>query len=275
MNTKKYNVLGMSCEGCQKKISSALNNIEGIKADVNLAGNFVEITSEQEIDLEKLNSELKNAGNYVLEDPEKPKSTEFIPPQDRVSPSSVYYCPMECEGDKVYFTQGKRCPICNMYCVPIEEKQSAFGNQPSAENKHKTINHQPSTNNEGNYYCPMFCEGDKTYPENVGCPVCGMDLVKITGNDDESEDDTYKNLKKKFWISAAFTLPIFILSMGGMFFKFPFSQKISGILQLIFTIPVVFFTGWFLFKRAWISFKSWNLNMFSLIGLGASAAFIY
>ncbi|MEZ7889021.1 MAG: heavy metal-binding domain-containing protein, partial [Cloacibacterium sp.] len=267
MNTKKYNVLGMSCEGCQKKISSALNNVEGIKADVNLAGNFVEITSEQEIDLEKINSELKNAGNYVLEDPEKPKNTQFIPPQDRVSPSSVYYCPMECEGDKVYFVQGKRCPVCNMYCVPIEEKQSAFGNQPSAESR------KPSA--ESGYYCPMFCEGDKTYPENVGCPVCGMDLVKITGNDDESEDDTYKNLQKKFWISVAFTLPVFILSMGGMFFKFPFSSRISGILQLIFTLPVVFFTGWFLFKRAWISFKSWNLNMFSLIGLGASAAFVY
>lgn len=257
----------MSCEGCQKKISFALNDLEGIKADVNLAGNFVEISSEQEIDLEKLNTELKNAGNYVLEDPEKPKSTEFIPPQDRVSPSSVYYCPMECEGDKVYFTQGKRCPICNMYCVPIEEKQSAFGNQPSAESR------KPSA--ESGYYCPMFCEGDKTYPENVGCPVCGMDLVKITGNDDESEDDTYKNLQKKFWISVAFTLPVFLLSMGGMFFEFPFNSRVSGILQLIFTFPVVFFTGWFLFKRAWISFKSWNLNMFSLIGLGASAAFIY
>lgn len=269
MNTKKYNVLGMSCEGCQKKISSTLNDLEGIKADVNLAGNFVEISSEQEIDLEKLNSELKNAGNYVLEDPEKPKSTEFIPPQDRVSPSSVYYCPMECEGDKVYFVQGKRCPVCNMYCVPIEEKSEA-------RSQKSEVNHVETFSEKlGEYYCPMFCEGDKTYPENVGCPVCGMDLVKITGNDDESEDDTYKNLKKKFWISAAFTLPIFILSMGGMFFKFPFSQKISGILQLIFTIPVVFFTGWFLFKRAWISFKSWNLNMFSLIGLGASAAFIY
>ena len=267
MNTKKYNVLGMSCEGCQKKISSTLNNLEGIKADVNLAGNFVEITSEQEIDLEKLNSELKNVGNYVLEDPEKPKSTEFIPPQDRVSISSVYYCPMECEGDKVYFVQGKRCPVCNMYCVPIEEKQSAISNQPSAESRKLTA--------ESGYYCPMFCEGDKTYPENVGCPVCGMDLVKITGNDDESEDDTYKNLQKKFWISVAFTLPVFILSMGGMFFKFPFSTRISGILQLIFTLPVVFFTAWFLFKRAWISFKSWNLNMFSLIGLGASAAFVY
>jgi len=269
MNTKKYNVLGMSCEGCQKKISSALNNVEGIKADVNLAGNFVEITSEQEIDLEKLNSELKNAGNYVLEDPEKPKSTEFIPPQDRVSPSSVYYCPMECEGDKVYFVQGKRCPVCNMYCVPIEEK-SEVRSQKSEVNHVETFSEKL-----GEYYCPMFCEGDKTYPENVGCPVCGMDLVKITGNNDESEDDTYKNLKKKFWISVAFTLPVFILSMGGMFFEFPFSSRVSGVLQLIFTLPVVFYTGWFLFKRAWISFKSWNLNMFSLIGLGASAAFVY
>ena len=269
MNTKKYNVLGMSCEGCQKKISSALNNVEGIKADVNLAGNFVEITSEQEIDLEKLNSELKIAGNYVLEDPEKPKSTEFIPPQDRVSPSSVYYCPMECEGDKVYFVQGKRCPVCNMYCVPIEEK-SEVKSQKSEVNHVETFSEKL-----GEYYCPMFCEGDKTYPENVGCPVCGMDLVKITGNDDESEDDTYKNLQKKFWISVAFTLPVFILSMGGMFFEFHFSSRVSGILQLIFTLPVVFFTGWFLFKRAWISFKSWNLNMFSLIGLGASAAFVY
>lgn len=267
MYIKKYNVLGMSCEGCQTKIFSTLNNLEGIKADVNLAENFVEITSEGEIDLEKLNIELKNAGNYVLEDPEKPKSTDFIPPQDRVSISSVYYCPMECEGEKVYFVQGKRCPVCNMYCVPIEEKHSAFGNQPSAESRKLSA--------ESGYYCPMFCEGDKTYPENVGCSVCGMDLVKITGNDDESEDETYKNLKKKFWISVAFTVPVFILSMGGMFFEFPFNSRISGILQLIFTIPVMFFKGWFLFKRAWISFKSWNLNMFSLIGLGASAAFVY
>ena len=272
MNTKKYNVLGMSCEGCQKKISSALNNVEGIKADVNLAGNFVEITSEQEIDLEKLNSELKNAGNYVLEDPEKPKSTEFIPPQDRVSISSVYYCPMECEGDKVYFTQGKRCPVCGMYCVPIEEKSVIAS---KAKQTVETDFVENFSEKLGEYYCPMFCEGDKTYPENVGCPVCGMDLVKITGNDDDFEDDTYKNLRKKLWISVAFTLPVFILSMGGMFFEFPFSSRVSGILQLIFTLPVVFYTGWFLFKRAWISFKSWNLNMFSLIGLGASAAFVY
>ncbi len=120
----------------------------------------------------------------------------------------------------------------------------------------------------------MFCEGDKTFSENVGCPVCGMDLVKITGNDDESEDDTYKNLQKKtFGFRLLLRLPVFILSMGGMFFEFPFSSKISGILQLIFTLPVVFFTGWFLFKRAWISFKTWNLNMFSLDWFGSKCSF--
>jgi Cu2+-exporting ATPase len=93
----------------------------------------------------------------------------------------------------------------------------------------------------------MFCEGDKTYPENVGCPVCGMDLVKITGNDDESEDDTYKNLKKNFgflWLLRF----IFILSMGGMFFKFPFSRNFRDF-TIDFHASVVFFTGWFLFKE--------------------------
>ena len=267
MNIKTYHILGMSCESCQKKISSALNNIEGINAQVNLSENAVEITSKGEINLEQLNSELQNAGNYILEDPDKPKNTAFIPPQERVSPSSVYYCPMECEGEKVYFTQGKRCPTCNMYLVPIEEKGSASIVQHSAESR------KPKA--ENGYYCPMFCEGDKTYAENVGCPICGMDLVKISGDENDTEDETFKNLRNKFWISTLFTIPVFVLSMGGMFFEFPFSSKVSGILQLILTIPVVFYTGWFLFKRAWVSFKTWNLNMFSLIGLGASAAFLY
>jgi Cu2+-exporting ATPase len=72
---------------------------------------------------------------------------------------------MECEGDKVYFVQGKRCPVCNMYCVPIEEKSVIAV---ASEANHQTINHQLSEKRE--IYCPMFCEGDKTYPENVGCP---------------------------------------------------------------------------------------------------------
>ncbi len=379
---KIFNVVGMTCSGCQKKISEKLNSIDGISAEVNLENSTVKITSDKEISLDELNNELKTIGNYALEDPENPTDTEqsrSIPPQDRVSPSSVYYCPMECEGEKVYFEQGKRCPVCKMYLVPIEEKEE-FKNKPqtysktnlpesfknqigmyfcpmfcegdktygkdvgcpvchmhleeitqelvdssqfSVDRHHShhhnhshsqqptTINQQPSTNsqNAGKYYCPMFCEGDKVYDSNVGCPVCGMDLVKIPekkkteytcpmhpeiirnepgscpicgmdlvpipSKNNEHDDDTYLLLKRKFWISVAFTVPVFILSMGGMFFDFGIPHKIQGYLELALTLPVLFYSGWFLMKRGWISFKTWNLNMFSLIALGVAVAFIF
>ncbi len=369
----QYKILGMTCSGCQKKISEILNNLEGIKADVNLENNTATIISNKEIDLNILNEALKEAGNYRLENPVEPDKT-FVKPQDRVSPSSVYYCPMECEGEKVYFQQGKRCPVCNMYLVPVEEKlakdpnyKPAYSSSNLPENfkdhigeyycpmfcegdtiypekgdcpvcnmhleeitdelvkKSGTKNHHHSHQHDhqhhqheplkvtdakaGKYYCPMFCEGDKVYDSNVGCPVCGMDLVKypekktaqytcpmhpeiirnepgdcpicgmdlvkIPKKEDDSEDETYKILKKKFITSLAFTVPVFILSMGGMFIDFPFSHKIQGIIELILTLPVIFYSGWFLMKRGWVSFKTLNLNMFSLIALGVAAAFVF
>ena len=262
-------------------------------------------------------------------------STPNIPPSERISPSSVYYCPMECEGEKVYFTPGQRCPTCNMFLVPIEERAD-YKNKPQTFSKtnlpetfqdkvgeyfcpmfcesdktypsdvgcpvchmhleeitpellHASAHHHhhhavekkgepviDQDSNAGKYYCPMFCEGDKVYDSNVGCPVCGMDLVKIPEKGEQSAgDDTYKLLQKKFLIALVFTIPVFILSMGGMWFDFPFSNKVQGILELIFSIPVIFYAGWFLLKRGWVSFKTWNLNMFSLIALGAVAAFLF
>ncbi|MCP2038409.1 copper-translocating P-type ATPase [Chryseobacterium sp. HSC-36S06] len=253
-------------------------------------------------------------------------------PSEKISPSSVYYCPMECEGEKVYFAPGKRCPVCNMFLVPIEERED-YKNKPATFSKtnlpenfkdkvgeyfcpmfcendktydsdtscpvchmhleeitedlinnashqvHSPI-HSPdvpehSDSQAGKYYCPMFCEGDKVYDSNVGCPVCGMDLVQIPGKDRDGEDETFNILKNKFITALVFTVPVFILSMGGMFFTFPFSHQIQGILELVLTLPVLFYAGWFLMKRGWISFKTWNLNMFSLIALGVAAAFLF
>ncbi len=286
-------------------------------------------------------------------------------PSQRISPSSVYYCPMECEGEKLYFKPG-RCPVCNMFLVPIEERDD-HKNKPQTYSKtnlpasfkekigdyfcpmfcegdktyesdsgcpvchmhlekitedlvknaasHPHHHHQHKTptinqaKNAGKYYCPMFCEGDKVYDSNVGCPVCGMDLVKIPekkaveytcpmhpeivqnkpGNcpicgmdlvpkpskDNDHEDETYKLLRTKFWTALAFSIPVFILSMGSMFIDWPFSHQVQGILELILTLPVLFYAGWFLMKRGWVSFKTWNLNMFSLIALGVAAAMIF
>lgn len=254
-------------------------------------------------------------------------------PNQRISPSSVYYCPMECEGEKLYFKQG-RCPVCNMFLVPIEEREDQR-NKPKTYSKtnlpesfkdkigeyfcpmfcesdktyesdsgcpvchmhleeitedlvrsqkleagsshtHQNTKHQtPNTHQEGKYYCPMFCEGDKVYDSNVGCPVCGMDLVMIPIKGEKHEDKTYQTLQRKFWMALGFSIPVFILSMGGMFIDFPFSHQTQAVLELILTIPVLFYAGWFVMKRGWISFKTWNLNMFSLIALGVSVAFIF
>ncbi|WP_027385283.1 heavy metal translocating P-type ATPase [Chryseobacterium gregarium] len=365
---QQYKILGMTCSGCRKKISEKLNSIEGITADIDLENHTATIISDKKVELSVLNKALEEIGNYKLEDPSQPDHAPFEKLQDRISPSSVYYCPMECEGDKVYFQQGKRCPVCNMYLVPIEEKHSkdpdykpAYslthlpenfkdhigsyycpmfcekdkiypekGDCPvchmhleliteelvknmksRAHTHHHNHDHEaPKVTDEmaGKYYCPMYCEGDKVYDSNVGCPVCGMDLVKypekktatytcpmhpeiikhepgdcpICGMDlvrmadkDEDTDETYKILKRKFIISLAFTVPVFILSMGGMLFSFPFSHQVQGILELILTLPVLFYSGWFLVRRGWVSFRTMNLNMFSLIVLGVSAAFIF
>jgi len=367
---QQYKILGMTCSGCQKKISEKLNSLEDIKADINLENSTATIISDKKIELSTLNKALDEIGNYKLEDPNSPEKA-FVKPQDRVSPSSVYYCPMECEGEKVYFKQGQRCPDCNMYLVPIEEKLAKDPNykptysstnlpenfkdnigkyycpmfcesdkvydekvdcpvcnmhleeitenlvKNSTSHKHSHTHSQshhheaPKVTDEmaGKYFCPMYCEGDKVYDSNVGCPVCGMDLVKypekkvakytcpmhpeiisdepgdcpICGMDlvrmpdtnAEEDDETYNILKRKFIISLAFTIPVFILSMGGMFINFPFSHQIQGIIELILTLPVLFYSGWFLMKRGYISFKTWNLNMFSLIVLGVAAAFIF
>ena len=266
MHEKQFDILGMSCGSCQKKISDKLNSLPDISAVVDLKTNSVKISSKNEINLQQLNDAVGSIGHYFLKDPDNHDYT-FIKPEDKISPSSVYFCPMECEGEKLYFKQGK-CPVCGMFLAPIEEREEI------REKAKNTENQKVNLGKIGEFYCPMFCEGDKTYPKNTGCPVCGMDLVQIVAEGQE-DNSAYINLRKKFYIALAFTIPVFILAMGGMMGlpidKIPHHTQLY--LQAAFTIPVVY-AGFMFFQRAYVSFKTWNLNMFSLIGLGAGAALV-
>ncbi len=169
--------------------------------------------------------------------------------------------------------------------IPIETFQKAMNDDGASYSIHK-LGEQPKTpkvkkekaKGTGIFYCPMHCEGDKTYDKSGDCPVCGMDLVPLQA-DASSEDKTYKKLLQKFWIALGFTLPIFLIAMSEMIPNNPLydimEQKWWNWIQFTLSIPVVFYATWMFFERAYKSIKTWNLNMFTLIGIGASVAWLF
>jgi Cu2+-exporting ATPase len=183
----------------------------------------------------------------------QPKTTSLADKAHGNTLADKYYCPMHCEGDKLYNEPGN-CPVCGMNLEKV-----------------------PMLKTDLQYTCPMHPEIVQDHPGN--CPICGMDLVPIANGNDEADDHTYRDLRMKLWVSILFTVPIFILSMGEMLPGNPIGKIIppswSGWIQLVLSLPVVFYTCWSFFQRGWVSFKTWRLNMFSLIALGAGAAFVY
>ncbi len=130
----------------------------------------------------------------------------------------------------------------------------------------------------GVFYCPMHCEGDKTYDKFGDCPVCGMDMVPMNAGEDE-ENDSIKSMKKKLIISSVLALLVLIISMSEMIPNNPLmllaSHKVWNWIQFILTLPIVFYTCWMFYVRAWKSIISWNLNMFTLIGIGTGVSFLF
>ncbi|WP_420580773.1 heavy metal translocating P-type ATPase [Reichenbachiella sp.] len=132
------------------------------------------------------------------------------------------------------------------------------------------------------YYCPMHCEGDKTYSKSGHCPVCGMDLVPEVSKENEDgaqEDKSYLDLLRKFKVATVFTLPIFAIAMSEML---PYNPLFDWMpvqywnwVQMILSGPVVFYATWMFFQRAYASIISGMYNMFTLIGIGAGVAWLF
>ena len=123
------------------------------------------------------------------------------------------------------------------------------------------------------YFCPM-CPGVESQKPG-DCPKCGMALERNPLFADDGEDHEIRALTRKFRIAALLSLPVFILAMPHLFPGLHFRKEITQWVELILTIPVVFWAGGMFFTKAWISLKTWNLNMFTLIATGVGAAFIY
>jgi Cu+-exporting ATPase len=256
--THTYHIHGMTCNGCRTHVEETLSKVEGVtNPTVNLEKAEATIEMQSHIPIEKFQEALKtNGGQYSIHQNGEHHHTHDKKKVEKPKGkgTGTFYCPMHCEGDKTYDKPGD-CPVCGMDLV-------------------EEVNLTATSDTQ--YTCPMHPEIIKDEPGS--CPICGMDLVPMEP-DLSAEEKTYKKLLKKFWIAVAFTLPIFIIAMSEMLPKNPLYDilelKYWNWIQFTLSIPVVFYATWMFFERAYRSIKTWNLNMFTLIGIGAGVAWLF
>ncbi|MGB7070652.1 MAG: heavy metal translocating P-type ATPase [Pyrinomonadaceae bacterium] len=125
------------------------------------------------------------------------------------------------------------------------------------------------------YTCPMHPEIVQIGPGS--CPKCGMALEPKVMTLDDAPDPEYIDMKRRFWISAALTMPVFALAMAEMLPNFHelISSNISIWIQFVLATPVVLWGGFPFFQRGWASVKNVSPNMFTLIAIGTGAAYLF
>ncbi|VAW90943.1 Lead, cadmium, zinc and mercury transporting ATPase; Copper-translocating P-type ATPase, partial [hydrothermal vent metagenome] len=169
-----------------------------------------------------------------------------------VDANTTYTCPMDPE----VVQQGPGiCPKCGMALeamgIPVQASKTQ-------------------------YTCPMHPEILQDEPGI--CPKCGMAL-EATSVAVEEENEELNDMSRRFWIGSILSIPVFILAMVADLLPnmLPSALSMDKVqwIEFVLATPVVLWGGWPFYVRFWLSVRTWNLNMFTLIGLGVSVAYIY
>jgi Cu+-exporting ATPase len=125
------------------------------------------------------------------------------------------------------------------------------------------------------YTCPMHPQIRSVGPG--ACPICGMALEPELVTAATLPNPELADMTRRFWIGLALALPVFALEMGGHLVDLHavIAQQTSNWLQFALATPVVLWAGWPFFERGWASFRTGNLNMFTLIAMGTGVAWAY
>ena len=126
--------------------------------------------------------------------------------------------------------------------------------------------------------CPMHPEVLRSEPGS--CPICGMALEpRDVTLDDETANPELADMTRRFWLAAAFTLPLVAVAMGDLLPGEPISRMLSPrartLLELGLATPVCLWSAWPFYLRFVQSLRNKSLNMWTLIGLGVGVAYGY
>ncbi len=129
----------------------------------------------------------------------------------------------------------------------------------------------------GQHTCPMHPEVVSSGPGS--CPACGMALEPVMIAAEEGDNPELAEMQRRFRVSLALTVPVLAIAMGEMIPAQPLGRLAPAgawaWVQLLLGTPVVLWGGWPFFVRGWQSIVNRSLNMFTLIGLGVSVAYLY
>ena len=196
--------------------------------------------------------------------------------------TNIYVCPMHPE---VRQNGPGDCSKCGMHLVPEAELDSHAGHDhhghdhnagaAPADGRYDTV---PEGYDGAVYTCPMHPQVRQV--EHGSCPICGMGLELESGvPTDDGPNPELGDFTRRFWVGTVLTIPLLILTMGP-YLGFPevreiFGERATLWIELVFGTPVVLWCGWPFLVRGWNSFRTMNLNMFSLIGMGVIAAWLF
>ena len=164
---------------------------------------------------------------------------------------------------------GERFYFCSAGCQGKFEAapESFLGDRPA-----------PEAMPEGTVYtCPMHPEVETIGPSD--CPICGMALEpKGVPTGDEGPNPELVDFKRRFAIGAALAVPLLVLTMGpflGLPVREWIGERLTLWIELALGTPVILWSGWPFLVRGAKSFRTMNLNMFSLIAMGVGAAYLF
>ncbi len=165
--------------------------------------------------------------------------------------AGAYTCPLDPE---VRSPEPGPCPKCGMALEPV----------------------LTPVRSRTEWVCPMHPEIARA--QAGSCPICGMALEPRTVTLEPAENPELASMTLRFWLSAVLTAPVLFLGMAAMMPSVAHwvpEGDSRNWLELALATPVVLWGGWPFFERGWASVRNHSPNMFTLIALGTSAAYLY
>ncbi len=160
---------------------------------------------------------------------------------------------------------------------PVAPTSVRTAPMPASAASHEASHLSIGSQSEGEYTCPMHPEIVQSGPGT--CPKCGMALEPVMPSLDEGENPELTDFRRRFWFSLPLTFMVFVMAMGQHLVHGFGEVSLWGLgqnwLELLLATPVVLWAGWPFYVRAVQSIWNRSPNMWTLIGLGTGAAYLY